>query len=143
MDVQGFIDVPNTYAYKQWKSAGSHVAPWDYNQVLDIIQSSHFKEWQNNNPNGTIDQYYIYLSNRQAYQNSPEYKIESLEEQIDNMSEEVITLNNELSQLKEEISEKDDKIGYLETLSGITLTTSFILIIVSFVLFYLLRKRYK
>ena len=57
MDVQGFIDAANSYAYKQWKSAGSHVAPWDYNQVLDIIQSSHFKEWQNNNPNGTIDQY--------------------------------------------------------------------------------------
>lgn len=136
MDVQGFIDAANSYAYKQWKSAGSHVAPWDYNQVLDIIQSSHFKEWQNNNPNGTIDQYYIYLSNRQAYQNSPEYKIESL-------GEEIKELNDEISELKEEISEKDDKIGYLETLSGITLTTSFILIIVSFVLFYLLRKRYK
>ena len=136
MDVQGFIDAANSYAYKQWKSAGSHVAPWDYNQVLDIIQSSHFKEWQNNNPNGTIDQYYIYLSNRQAYQNSPEYKIESL-------GEEIKELNDEISELKEEISEKDDKIGYLETLSGITLTTSFILIIISFVLFYLLRKRYK
>ena len=136
MDVQGFIDAANSYAYKQWKSAGSHVAPWDYNQVLDIIQSSHFKEWQNNNPNGTIDQYYIYLSNRQAYLNSPEYKIESL-------GEEIKELNDEISELKEEISEKDDKIGYLETLSNITLTTSFLLMLVSFVLFYLLRKRYK
>ena len=136
MDVQGFIDAANSYAYKQWKSAGSHVAPWDYNQVLDIIQSSHFKEWQNNNPNGTIDQYYIYLSNRQAYLSSPEYKIESL-------GEEIKELNDEISELKEEISAKDDRIGYLETLSNITLTTSFLLMLVSFVLFYLLRKRYK
>ena len=136
MDVQGFIDAANSNAYKQWMSVGSHVAPWDYNQVLDIIQSSHFKEWQNNNPNGTIDQYYIYLCNRQAYLNSPEYKIECL-------GEEIKDLHDEISELKEEISEKDDRIGYLETLSGITLTTSFILMIVSFVLFYLLRKRYK
>lgn len=134
MDVKGFIEAANSYAYKQWKSAGSHVAPWDYNQVMDIIQSSHFKEWQKTNPNGTIDQYYIYLCNRQAYLNSPEFKIECLKS-------EVKELNDEISELKEEISEKDDKIGYLETLSGTTLTTSFILMIVSFVLFYLLRKR--
>ena len=136
MDVQGFIEAANSYAYKQWKSEGSHVAPWDYNQVLNIIQSAQFKEWQNNNPNGTIDQYYIYLCNRQAYLNSPEYKIECL-------GEEIKELNDEISELKEEISEKDDKIGYLETLSNITLTTSFLLMLVSFVLFYLLRKRYK
>lgn len=136
MDVQGFIDAANSYAYKQWKSVGSHVAPWDYNQVLDIIQSSQFKEWQNNNPNGTIDQYYIYLCNWQAYLNSPEYKIECL-------GTEIKELNDEISELKEEISAKDDRIGYLETLSNITLTTSFLLMLVSFVLFYLLRKRYK
>ena len=134
MDVQGFIDAANSYAYKQWKSAGSHVAPWDYNQVMDIIQSSHFKEWQKTNPNGTIDQYYIYLCNRLAYLNSPEYKIECL-------GEEIKELNDEISELKEEISEKDDKIGYLETLSGITITTSFILMIVSCYLFYKLRIR--
>ena len=134
MDVQGVIDATISYAYKQWMSVGSHVAPWDYNQVLDIIQSSQFKEWQNNNPNGTIDQYYIYLCNWQAYLNSPEYKIECL-------GTEIKELNYEISELKEEISAKDDKIGYLEILSNITLTTSFILMIVSFVLFYLLRKR--
>ena len=136
MDVQGFIDAANSYAYKQWKSLESHVALWDYNQVLDIIQSSQFKEWQNNNPNGTIDQYYIYLCNWQAYLNSPEYKIECL-------GTEIKELNDEISELKEEISAKDDRIGYLETLSNITLTTSFLLMLVSFFLFYLLRKRYK
>ena len=134
MDVQGFIDAANSYAYKQWMSEGSHVAPWDYNEVMDVIQSSAFKKWQSSNPSGTIDQYYIYLCDRQAYLNSPEFKIECLES-------ETKELNDEISELKEEISEKDDKIGYLETLSGITFTTSFILMIVSFVLFYLLRKR--
>ena len=116
MDVQGFIDAANSYAYKQWKSAGSHVAPWDYNQVLDIIQSSHFKEWQNNNPNGTIDQYYIYLSNRQAYLNSPEYKIESL-------GEEIKELNDEISELKAVCGEKKMKViletGCLKTAQNI------------------------
>ena len=141
MDVQGFIDAASSYAYKQWVSAKSHVAPWDFNEVIGIIQSSPFKEWQKSNPNGTIDQYYIYLQNRQAYLNSPQYKIKNLEEQIDNMSDEVITLNEDLSQLKEEIGEKEDKIIYLEKLSGITLTTSFILMIVSCVLFYKIRKR--
>ena len=136
MDVQGFIDAANSYAYKQWQSAKSHVAPWDGKEVMDIIQSSQFKEWQNNNPNGTIDQYYIYLCNWQAYLNSSEYKIECL-------GTEIKELNDEISELKEEISAKDDKIGYLETLSNITLTTSFLLMLVSFVLFYLLRKRYK
>ncbi len=141
MDVQGYIDVSDTYAFKQWMSVDSHVAPWDYNEVIKIIQSSPFKLWQKNNPNGTIDQYYIYLQNRQAYLNSPQYKIKNLEEQIDNMSDEVITLNNELSQLKEEIGAKEDKIVYLEKLSGITITTSFILMIISCVLFYKIRKR--
>ena len=135
MDVQGVIDATSSYAYKQWMSADSHVAPWNCNEVIDIIQSSPFKQWQKNNSNGTIDQYYIYLRNRQAYLNSPQYKIKNLEEQIYNMSDEVITLNNELSQLKEEIGAKEDKIIYLEKLSGITLTTSFVLMIVSCVLF--------
>lgn len=141
MDVQGYIDVSDTYAFKQWMSVDSHVAPWDYNEVIKIIQSSPFKLWQKTNPNGTIDQYYIYLRKRQAFQNSPQYKIKTLEEQINNMSNKVITLNEELSQLKEEIGEKEDNINYLEKLSGITLTTSFILMIVSCVLFYKLRKR--
>lgn len=136
MDVKGFFDALDSYAYKQWQSAKSHVAPWDGKEVMDIIQSSHFKEWQKTNPNGTIDQYYIYLCNRQAYLNSPEYKIECL-------GTEIKELNDEISELKEEISAKDDRIGYLETLSNITLTTSFLLMLVSFVLFYLLRKRYK
>ena len=134
MDVKGFIDANNSYAYKQWESAGSHVAPWDYNEVLEVIQSSQFKKWQEYNPNGTIDQYYIYLCDRQAYLNSPEYKIECLESQI-------VTLNDEVTELKEEISEKDDKISYLKSLSSVTITTTFILMVISFVLFYLLRKR--
>ncbi len=141
MDVQGFIDATSSYAYKQWMNADSHVAPWDYNEVIEIIQSSPFKQWQKNNPNGTIDQYYVYLRNRQAYQNSPQYQINNLEAQIENMSNEVKTLNRELSQYKEEISVKEDRISYLETYNSITLTTSFILMIVSGVLFYKLRKR--
>ncbi len=148
MNTQGFFDAINSYAYKQWMSEGTHVTPWDYNQILNIIQSSHFKEWQNNNPNGTIDQYYIYLCNRQAYLNSPEYKIECLGEENKELNDEITELkgenkelNNKISELKEEISEKDDNIGCLETLSGITLTTSFIFLIISCVLLYKLRKR--
>ena len=140
MDVKGVVDALDSYAYKQWHSASCHVAPWDFNEVLEVIQSTQFKKWQEYNPNGTIDQYYIYLCNRQAYQNSPQYKIKNLEAQIDNISDEINTLNNEVSQLKEEISEKEDNIIYLETFSGITLTTTFILVIVSCVLFYKLRK---
>ena len=125
----------------QWKNSPNHVAPWTESQVLQIVQTYDFQLWFRNNPNGIIDQYYVYLRNRQAYQNSPQYQINNLEAQIDNLSNEVKTLNRELSQYKEEISVKEDRISYLEAYNDITLTTSFILMIVSCVLFYKLRKR--
>lgn len=141
MDINAILNASKII--DQWKASNNHVAPWTESQILEIVQTYDFQSWFHNNPNGTIDQYYIYLSNRQAYQNSPQYKIKNLEAEIENMSDKVETLNRKLTQYKEEISIKEERISYLETLSSITLTTSFILMIVSFVLFYLLRKRYK
>lgn len=138
MDINAILNAGSMI--DQWKASKNHIAPWSESQILEIVQTYDFQMWHRNNPNGTIDQYYVYLGNRQAYQNSPQYKIKNLEAQIDDMSDEINTLNNEVSQLKEEISEKEDNIIYLETFSGITLTTTFILVIVSCVLFYKLRK---
>lgn len=139
MNIDAILDAGNII--DQWKNSKNHVAPWTESQVLEIVQTYDFQLWLQNNPNGTIDQYYVYLRNRQAYQNSPQYQINNLEAQIENMSNEIKTLNRELSQYKEEISVKEDRISYLETYNSITLTTSFILMIVSGVLFYKLRKR--
>lgn len=125
----------------QWKSSKDHVAPWTESQILKIVQTYDFQSWFHNNPNGTIDQYYIYICNRQAYINSPQYKINNLEAQIDNLTNEVESLNSEVTQLREEISDKEDEISYLKTINNVTITTSFLLLIVSCILFYLLRKR--
>ena len=127
----------------QWKSSNHHVAPWTESQIYEIVQTYDFQVWFSNHPNGTIDQYYVYLCNRQAYLNSPQYRIKNLEERIDNMSGEVVTLNKELSHLKEELVEKEDEIFMLRAFSCVTLTTSFILMILSCVLLYKLRKRNK
>ena len=134
MNIDAILDAGSII--DQWKNSPNHVAPWTESQILEIVQTYDFQSWFHNNPNGTIDQYYVYLRNRQAYQNSPQYQINNLEAQIDNLSNEVKTLNRELSQYKEEISVKEDRISYLETYNSITLTTSFILMIVSGVLFY-------
>ena len=139
MNIDAILDASERI--EQWKNSANHVAPWSEAQVLEIVQTYDFQLWLQNNPHGTIDQYYIYLCNRQAYQNSPQYKIKNLESEIDNLSNEVSTLNRELSQYKEEISTKEDKISYLETLNSITVTTSILLTIVSCVLLYKLLKR--
>ena len=139
MNIDAILDAGNMI--DQWNHSKDHVAPWTESQILEIVQTYDFISWFRNNPNGTIDQYYIYLCNRQAYQNSPQYKIKNLEAQIENMTDEVESLNREVSKLREEISNKEDEVSYLETINSVTITTSFLLLIVSCILFYKLRNR--
>lgn len=68
MDVNAFIKAVNSDVYKQWDSSNHHSAPWNSDQVIDIIQSYQFQQWYSANPKGTIDQYYQYLCNLQASQ---------------------------------------------------------------------------
>lgn len=141
MDINAILDASNII--NQWKSSNDHVAPWTESQILDIVQTSDFQSWFSNNPNGTIDQYYIYICNRNAYLNSPQYKIKNLEAQIDDLTDEVESLNTEVSQLREEISDKEDEVSNLETINNVTITSSVILLIITCILFYKLRKRKK
>ena len=139
MDINAILNASKII--DQWKASNNHVAPWTESQILEIVQTYDFQSWFHNNPNGTIDQYYIYLSNRQAYQNSPQYKIKNLEAQIDNLTDEVETLNSELSQLREEISDKEDEVSYLKSINSVTITSSILLLIITCILFYKLRNR--
>lgn len=135
MDPEGLVRAVNSYVFKQWKQASSHVAPWGEFEVIDIIQSPQFQRWHAANPGGTIDQYYQHLCQVQAYHQSPQYQLQVLHDEIQSLELEIETLRDENEELREEIDDKYDKISYLQGLSTSFIIISLILLVLSIVLF--------
>ena len=141
MDVHGFIEAINNPAFTQWQNAKNKVAPWDQFQVIDIIKSQSFKRWQSANPSGTIDQYYLYLCQEQAYKQSPQYQIRELQNEVEQLNLEVSQLNAETYELREEINYKDETISTLRTFTWSFIGSTFFLLIVSIILMIKLKRK--
>ena len=139
MNIDAFLEAAGTYAFKQWESTHSNFTPEDMDEVIKVIQSSQFKAWQKDNPNGTIDQYYRYLRQVQAYHNSNEYKIEVLQDNVESMGQAVGTLREEVTVLQGEVKELNN----LKSQNGLIIGISLFLFLISAILAFSLIKKYK
>ena len=104
MNADLFISSPQ---YQQWCMAHLNASRKEDMLIQNLVQSSAFKNWLQQNPNGTVDQY---LQALHAYRQTPEYQLQELNSQIYYLNEEIEELNDEVSELKEEIEYKDGKI---------------------------------
>ena len=111
MTLNEFGATRNT-AYKQWTKADEHICNYTTHQVLEIISSDSFKEWQETHPRGTIDLYYLsqhYNSiDSTTFLNEYAWAIQEqsvfLNSELDNCNEEIYTLKKELNETRDELS---------------------------------------
>ena len=107
--------------------------------IQNLVQSSAFKNWLQQNPNGTVDQY---LQALHAYRQTPEYQLQELNSQIYYLNEEIEELNDEVSELKEEIEYKDGKIQSLSSVNTALIVTSSVLFVAIIVLILVRKRRF-
>jgi len=134
MNVDLFISSPQ---YQQWCMSHLNASQKEHLQIQQLVQSSAFKNWLQQNPNGTVDQY---LQALYAYRQTPEYQLQELQSQVYYLNEEIEELNDEVSELKEEIEYKDGEIQSLSSANTALIVTSSVLFTAIIVLI-LFRKR--
>lgn len=138
MDVQAVLDAHDII--QQWEMNKSHIAPWTWQEVYDIVQTSHFINWYRNNPQGTIDQYYLYLSQKRAYENSPQDRIECLENQMGDMRNEIGLLRKDIGELQLEIAEQERQASHVNKVtSGFIIIA--VMLLLGLVIFYFKNKK--
>jgi len=114
MDVNAFFRAYDSPAYIQWKNAKQHIAPWTEMDVIQVISSFEFKEWLENNPNGSIDQYYIYTCQRKQFIEAPHYQIKFLQEENTKLKERISSIQNQIYEQNAKIGDLEETITRLE-----------------------------
>ena len=132
MNVKAFIEAMDYPILKDWIERDANA---DYEMGLMLIKTQHFKDWYQSHPHGTMEQYLVYRNQQvTAYYNSPQYRLQMLQEQIED-------LNSNITELKEEVQAKNDEIDDLKESLNQAKTSVWALGFVSIcLLLFLLRK---
>lgn len=132
MNVKAFIEAMDYPILKDWIGRDANA---DYEMGLMLIKTQHFKDWYQSHPHGTMEQYLVYRNQQvTAYDNSPKYRLQMLQEQIED-------LNSNITELKEEVQAKNDEIDDLKESLNQAKTSVWALGFVSIcLLLFLLRK---
>lgn len=136
MNIDLFLSSPQ---YQQWKLTHPNASYQEDWHIQDLVQSTSFQNWLQNNPKGTVDQY---LQAIREYKQSPEYQILELKSQIYYLNEDIEELNNEVSELKEEIEYKDEEIQSLSSANTALIVTSSVLFAAIIVLIIIRKRRF-
>ena len=136
MNFDLFISSPQ---YNEWCMMHLDASREEDFQIQKLVQSSAFKNWLQQNPDGTVDQY---LQALHAYRQTPEYQIRELQSEVYYLTEEVDELNNQVADLQEEIRIKNNEIQSLTSTNTGLLITSIFLFVATITLLVMRKKNF-